>query len=197
MDITRFQVHALDASTLLVILDSPATRLTWPGASSRRSAIKVTSCNVAGHDATLHGQHAAAFGQRAFKTARHGCHRGDEQIAKAMAVQTLPHVEAILEELCRQRLAIGQRGNATAKVARRQHAQLAPQSPRRPAVVGQPVTMAVMLDVKSFNPRNSVDSPVPRRWRQPWGRARADDADRLFPPPALSRAARTALTMTG
>ena len=53
-----------------------------------------------------------------------------------MTLQVRLVAEAILEELRHETFRIRQRGDAVAKVTRRQHAQVAPQPPRAAAIVG-------------------------------------------------------------
>ena len=46
-------------------------------------------------------------------------------------------IEAMLEDLSQHRLVVGKRDEAVANIARRRHAKVSPQAPRRATVVGQ------------------------------------------------------------
>ncbi len=93
----------------------------------------------------LHRQHPSRFGHRLFEAAGDLRHGRDEQVAEGMPVQPLvPIREAVLEQLAEHGFVVGERRQAVADVAGRQHAQLARSLPEEPPSSAT-VTMAVML----------------------------------------------------
>ena len=88
-----------------------------------------------GQDQAAHGEDAAGLAHGLFEVAGDAGHRDDEQVAEAVTFQAGAFVEAVLEQARHQRLGLGQRGDAVAHVARRQHAELAAQAAGGAAVV--------------------------------------------------------------
>ena len=90
-----------------------------------------------GQNPPAHRQDAARLADRLLHPPRNARHRHDEQIAERVPLKPLARTlrEAVLEQPRHQRLRVGQRRNAVAQIARRNHPQIAPQPPRRPPVV--------------------------------------------------------------
>ncbi len=87
-------------------------------------------------DLAPHRQDRLGGHDRLVKIAGDAGQGGQEEVAEGMADQAAAVREAVLEEARQQVLVVGQRDDAVADVARRQHAELAPQASGGAAVVG-------------------------------------------------------------
>ena len=87
-------------------------------------------------DLTAHGEHSARLPHSLLEVAGNVGHRDDEEVAEAMALETIAVSEAILEELRHQRFGVREGGDVLANVAWWQYSELALKSPGAAAVIG-------------------------------------------------------------
>ncbi len=81
-------------------------------------------------------KHVAGFRQTAFEISRYAGHRGDEQIAERMAVDSVALGEPVLKQLRQQRFIFRQRRQTVAQIPRRRNSQRPPQPSGGAAVIG-------------------------------------------------------------
>ena len=84
---------------------------------------------------TPHLEHVRRLAHGVLEVARDLGHRGDEQVAEAVSLEPAVLGEPVLEEAAHHRLVVGQRHQAVAQVAGREHAHVAAEPARAAAVV--------------------------------------------------------------